>query len=494
MNVAVYVDMSNNQTRVPYRDPDQFNCLPDHSRQFDRTTKKQSPDIPSKMALKSWLPVGDDSHFSLANIPLGIVSRRGSDIKYVATRVGDHVLNLSALARASGFAGSQGLQECLKDVLSQDCLNTFAALGRHVHRSFRAYLQDLLRKDTPYPGLLRDNSMLKQECLLTVDDVNVCLPMRIGDYTDFYAGKNHAYNVGVLFRGPQNALQPNYQHLPVAYHGRASSVVVSTTPIRRPCGQILLNPKDPQPVHAPSRKLDIELELAAFICKDNKLGEPVDLNDAPNYVFGYVLMNDWSARDIQAWEYVPLGPFNSKNFATTISPWVVLADAFETYRRSTLDAGRHTSLLPYLRGSGSLMNTHDISLSVELQVGNDCYTISRTNASNLSYSFEQMIAHHTVTGCALRVGDLLGSGTISGPDVKSCGSFLEISQNGETPLQLSSKSVGLQRTFLEDGDKIIIRGVTGQHGAYVGFGECEGVILPAHGASIQVQGTRDSEQ
>jgi len=299
--------------------------------------------------------------------------------------------------------------------------------------------------------------------------------MHIGDYTDFYAGRNHAYNVGVLFRGPQNALQPNYTHLPVGYHGRASSVVVSGTPIRRPWGQILENPvaETKVPIFTPCRRLDIELELGAFVCRANKMGEPIPIAEAEDSLFGVVLMNDWSARDIQAWEYVPLGPFNAKNFGTSISPWVVLADALEPFLGNGLK--NETELLPYLQEKRK-ENVYNIHLEVDLTTkSGTSTTITRTNAQNLLFSFPQMLAHHTITGCPLQVGDLLGSGTISGTEPGSQGSMLEQCSNGKSTLKLNGNE---ERKFLEDGDTVTIRGWAGGEGALVGFGECVGEIQP----------------
>lgn len=346
-----------------------------------------------------------------------------------------------------------------------------------MHRQVREYIQSVFRADTPFPQILKDNSTLQKEALLPLSEVTNHLPMHIGDYTDFYAGLNHAYNVGVLFRGPENALQPNYKHLPVGYHGRASSVVTSGTPIRRPNGQILANPAaNPKvPTFSPCKRLDIELELAAFVSKSNELGKPVSIDEAEDHIFGVVLMNDWSARDIQAWEYVPLGPFNAKNFATTITPWVVLLDALEPFRTAGLEPGNRESLLPYLREKREL-NAYDIPLEVEItNAGGKPTLISRTNAKNLLYSFPQMLAHHTITGCNMNTGDLLGSGTISGKENQTQGSLLE-QTNGKNPLKLAD---GSERLFLEDGDTVVLRGMAGTEGNYVGFGDCVGTILPA---------------
>jgi len=317
------------------------------------------------MVSKSWVPIPPHSHFSLANIPFGIITTVGSKNARPAVAIGKYALDLDIFASRAGFIKLHSIQSQLS-VFSQPTLNAFAALGRPIHREVRKYLQNIFAEDTDHPDVLKENNSLREEALIPLTEVITHLPLQIGDYTDFYAGRNHAYNVGVLFRGPSNALQPNYSHLPVGYHGRASSVIVSGTPVRRPCGQILGNPTmEPKvPVFAPCRRLDIELELGAFVCKTNKMGEPVPIAEAEESLFGLVLLNDWSARDIQAWEYVPLGPFNAKNFATTISPWVVLADALEPFKCKGLE--NETELLPYLREEDE-KNMYDINLEVELK-------------------------------------------------------------------------------------------------------------------------------
>ncbi|KAJ5940079.1 hypothetical protein N7516_000247 [Penicillium verrucosum] len=424
--------------------------------------------------MTSWLQIPKNSPFSLANIPFGIISTQ-SVSKTAAIAIGDHALNLSAFASSGGFSQLPTIEQHLA-VFSQPTLNDFAALGRPVHRQVREYLQNVFRADTKFPQLLKDNVSLQKSALLPLSQVTNHVPMQIGDYTDFYAGLNHAYNIGVLFRGPDNALQPNYRHLPVAYHGRASSVVTSGTPLHRPQGQILANPTaDPKvPTFSPCKKLDIELELACFISKPNDLGKPVPIDEAEDHIFGLVLMNDWSARDIQAWEYIPLGPFNAKNFGTTITPWVVLIDALEPFRAAGLEPANRESLLPYLREKRA-ESAYEIPLDVEVtNPGGQPTTISNSNARNLLYSFPQMVAHHTITGCNLRTGDLLGSGTISGKEAKTQGSFLE-QTNGKIPLKLAD---GSERMFLEDGDTVTLRGMAGTEGNYVGFGDCVGTILP----------------
>lgn len=426
--------------------------------------------------MASWLQIPKTSPFSLANIPFGIISSAKAASRVPAIAIGDYALNLNAFASSAGFSQLPTIQSHLS-VFSEPTLNAFAALGRPVHRQVREYIQAVFRADTPYPQVLKDNAALQKEALLPLSEVTNHVPLQIGDYTDFYAGLNHAYNVGVLFRGPENALQPNYTHLPVAYHSRASSVVPSGTAFHRPNGQVLANPTaTPKvPTFAPCKRLDIELELAAFVCRLNELGKPVPVDQAEDHIFGLVLMNDWSARDIQAWEYVPLGPFNAKNFATTITPWVVLMDALEPFRAPGLQPGDRDSLLPYLREKRAV-NGYDIPLEVEItNAGGRPTVISRTNTKNLLYSFSQMLAHHTITGCNMNPGDLLGSGTISGTTPQSQGSILE-QTNGKNPIKLVD---GSERMFLEDRDRVVLRGLAGQEGSYVGFGDCEGTILPA---------------
>ncbi|KAF4549477.1 Fumarylacetoacetase [Elsinoe fawcettii] len=427
------------------------------------------------MALKSWLSIPPKSHFSIANIPFGIISHAKASKPHTAIAIGDYALDLEIFAANNGFSGLSTIQPH-QAVFSSPTLNAFAALGKPVHSAVRKYIQSVLLESTPFPQVLKDNKDLQQQALIPLKDIKTHLPMQIGDYTDFYAGLNHAFNVGVLFRGAANALQPNYKHLPVGYHGRASSVVVSGTPIRRPNGQILENPaaEKKTPVFSQCKKLDIELELGAFICKSNEMGQNIPLSQAEDYIFGIVLLNDWSARDIQAWEYVPLGPFNAKNFGSTISPWVVLTDALEPFRSKGLD--NDTEVLPYLN-EGSAKNFYNINLEVDLKTSSGkTSTISKVNGNNLLFSFPQMLAHHSIGGCPMNTGDLLGSGTISGIETSARGSLLEQTDNGKKPINVD----GEERKFLEDGDSINIRGYCGtENGGLVGFGDCEGTIQPA---------------
>jgi fumarylacetoacetase len=426
--------------------------------------------------LASWLKIDPKSHFSIHNIPFGIISTSQQQEPHGAVAIGDHALDLHVFAQANGFSALSILQPHQK-VFSQPTLNAFAALGRPIHRVVREYLQSVLLRDGPFPDVLQKNEQLQKTALVPLSQCKMHLPMFINDYTDFYAGLNHAYNVGVLFRGPQNALQPNYKHLPVGYHGRASSVVVSGTPIRRPNGQILANPaaEKKEPIFSECKKFDIELELGCFVCKHSSLGEPVRIEDAPEHLFGVVLMNDWSARDIQAWEYVPLGPFNSKNFGTTISPWVVLMDALEPFTTSGM--ANDTSVLPYL-DEKDRKSHYAIDLAVTLTTAKgSSSSIGKTSAKNLLFSFPQMLAHHTIGGCPFNPGDLMGSGTISGESKAEKGCLLEQTDNGKTSITLEG---GEERKFLEDGDTITITGCCGsEDGALVGFGECSGRIEPA---------------
>ena len=314
----------------------------------------------------TWVPdVSPETDFSLANIPFGIITTREKQTPRAAVAIGSYALDLEAIASHPDFPTLFPSVGNYREVFSQPSLNAFAALGRPVHREARRGIQDLLSQDTSNPQFLRDNEKLRKKALVPQSEAEMLLPMHIGDYTDFYAGYHHAFAVGAMFRGPENALQPNYTHLPVGYHGRSSSIVVSGTPVVRPVGQILLDPAavPKQPITDSSRRLDIELELGCFISRPNGLGKSVSIEEAEDHIFGYVLMNDWSARDIQSWEYVPLGPFNGKNFATTISPWVVLADALEPFRTAGIE--NKTPLQEYLREKRK-DNILDIRLEVDL--------------------------------------------------------------------------------------------------------------------------------
>ncbi|KAK7911597.1 hypothetical protein PG985_014078 [Apiospora marii] len=412
----------------------------------------------------SWVPnVTRETPFSLANIPFGVISTKDDPTPRPAVAIGTHALDLKALNEGISLRQIVPELKGQEHVFQQTTLNAFAALGRPVHQQVRKALRDLLTAGSSQAAKLRENEELKQKALIPLSQVEMHMPMAIGDYTDFYAGYHHAY-------------APNYTHLPVGYHGRASSIVVSGTPVRRPWGQILLDPaaEPKQPTTAPCRRLDFELELGCFISKENEQGTPVAIGEAEDHIFGYVLLNDWSARDIQSWEYVPLGPFNSKNFASTISPWVVLADALEPFRAKGIE--NSTPVQDYMKESKA-ETAIDISLEVDITTPEgDTTTITRTSSKQLMWSFPQMIAHHTLGGCNMRTGDMLGSGTISGTEPGERGSLLEMSEGGKKDVMLYGMDM---RRFLKDGDSITIRGVCGGSGERVGFGECTGRIYSA---------------
>lgn len=341
-------------------------------------------------------------------------------------------------------------------------------MGRPAWKEARATIQKLLSESEP---TLRDNTNLKQKALIPMSKVEMLVPMTIGDYTDFFSSMHHAKNCGIMFRGPENAINLNWYYLPIAYHGRASSVVISGTDIVRPRGQGPPSGNSP-PYFGPSRKLDFELEMAAVVGPGNELGKPIDVNNAADHIFGLVLLNDWSARDIQGWEYVPLGPFLGKSFGTTISPWIVTLDALGPF---ACDAPKQDPPpMPYLTEKTS--NNYDIQLEVQLKpAGQDPCVVTKSNFRHLYWTVTQQLAHHTINGCNLRPGDLLGTGTISGPEPDSLGCLLEQTWNGQKPLSLN----GTSRTFLEDGDEVIFTGVCKGNGYNVGFGTCSGKILPS---------------
>ena len=418
---------------------------------------------------RSWIDVSAGSSFPVTNLPFGIFRPIAGGEARVGVAIGEDILDLAELAAAGLLTAA--LSEAL-GVFARSSLNAYLALGRPAWRRVRAELQRLLSADVRD---LRDDAALRARAVVAQDAVDLLLPVEVGDFTDFYASKEHATNVGSMFR-PENPLLPNWVHLPVAYHGRSSSIVVSGTPVRRPFGQVM--PDDAAgPSFAPARLLDFELELGAVVGPGNELGAPVPAAAALDHVFGFVLLNDWSARDVQKWEYQPLGPFLAKNFATTISPWVVTLDALEPFRCA--QPGQVPEPLPYLRTTGAL--AYDIHLEVLLQTSamSDPVVITRSNARHLYWNLAQMIAHHTCGGCNLRTGDILGTGTISGPTDDSLGSLLELAWGGKRPLVLPS---GERRAFLADGDTVILRGWCQGEGHRVGFGECRGTVFPAPAA------------
>ena len=421
---------------------------------------------PNDPSLRSFIDVEATSDFPIQNLPYGVFSTKDGLAPRVGVAIGDHVLDLWQLA-----------QDCRFDVVepavfAASQLNPFMALGPKVWSNTRARISQLLRHDYPE---LRDNEKLRKRALVPIADVKLHMPIAVSGYTDFYSSKEHATNVGVMFRGKDNALQPNWLHMPIGYNGRASTVVVSGTPVRRPRGQ-LKPPTADVPSFGPCKRLDFELEMGVVVGQPSAMGEILTETQAEEMIFGFVLLNDWSARDIQQWEYVPLGPFQAKAFATSISPWIVTREALEPFRLP--GPVQDPTPLPYLRQAQP--NNYDLQLDVDLRVAqmSEAVRICRTNFKYMYWSSVQQLVHHASSGCAMNVGDLLGSGTISGPDKHERGSLLEISWNGTEPVELAS---GIVRTFLEDGDSLVMRGWCQGDGYRVGFGEVEGTILAATG-------------
>ena len=406
--------------------------------------------------MKSWVDSGNraDGPFPLNNLPCGVFSVGNGERRCVMA-IGDVVLDVAALE-------AEGLLSLGGPFLDVPYWNDLMEAGPAVWADLRAQVTTLLREGASKRYLIEDH-------LVRLDKVTLHLPFVVAEFTDFYAGRNHAINVGTMFRGTENALPPNWLHIPIGYNGRASTVVVSGTPVRRPWGQ-LNGPEFDAPIFAPSRRFDIELELGAVV--GTASDGPVTVAEADRMIFGFVLLNDWSARDIQAWEYQPLGPFQAKATATTLSPWIVMKAALEPFRLST--PTRDVSLLPYLREPGPML--YDISLEVALTPeGGPETVISRTSSRELYYSAAQQLAHHTTSGCAMTVGDLLGSGTISGPDKASRGSLLELSWGGKEPFAIA----GGTRSFIEDNDILTLRGAALGDGFRIGFGDCTGQVIPA---------------
>lgn len=412
---------------------------------------------------KTWLPVSKNSHFPIQNIPFGVFLTR-DDIITIGTRIGDTAIDLGALHQLGYFKGIP----LTDDIFLQDTLNDFISDGKKTWRLVRNRISEIFEIDNPS---LRDKEDHKKVVLFDLDEIEMQLPVRVGDYTDFYSSKEHATNVGTMFRDPKNALKPNWMHLPVAYHGRSSSIIPSGIGVHRPQGQILPAGSE-NPIFGPSQRVDFELEMAFITTDANQLGEPIPVNEAENYIFGLVLFNDWSARDIQTWEYVPLGPFLAKNFASSISPWIVTLDALEPFR--TKGPEPEKKLLPYLRSEGA--KTFDINLEVGLQPeGGEETVLAKSNFKYLYWNMSQQLAHHTINGCPVFSGDMMGSGTISGPTPDSYGSLLELAWKGEKPVKLND---GSQRVFVEDNDTVIMRGYCENEHYRIGFGSVRSKLLP----------------
>ena len=426
-------------------------------------------------ALRSWVASANEqgNDFPIQNLPFAVFRRQGTlEAFRGGVAIGDQILDLAALA-ASGVFSAEAATAVQAG--AQDKLNALMALGASAWHALRLALSRALREDAAEEAALT-------ACLVPQSEADYGVPARIGDYTDFYTSVHHATNIGALFR-PDNPLLPNYKWVPIGYHGRASSIGVSGQRFHRPMGQTL-PPGATQPVFGPSKRLDIELELGIFVGSGNAQGEPVAMEQAESHVFGLCLLNDWSARDIQAWEYQPLGPFLSKNFATTISPWIVTLEALAPYRVPFTRPEGDPQPLPYL---DSETNRQQGSFDIELQVGlltpqmrdagQGDATICRTSYRHAYWTVAQMVTHHTVNGCNLQPGDLLGSGTLSGPTLDQAGALIELTAGGKHPLLLPN---GENRTYLEDGDAVVIRGWCEKAGAArIGFGQCVGTVLPA---------------
>jgi fumarylacetoacetase len=419
---------------------------------------------PNDPSLHSFIDVAADSDFPIQNLPFGVFSTEAAPQRRVGVAIGNFILDLAELER-------RGLLELVgRDarVFDRASINAYMALGPKVWSETRAKISELLRHDS---ATLRDDKSLREAALVPRVNAALHLPIEVTGFTDFYSSREHATNVGKMFRPHGEPLMPNWLHMPIGYNGRASTVVVSGTPVRRPNGQ-MKPPQAEAPTMGPSRRLDFELEMGVVVGKANDMGAPVSMAQAEEMIFGFTLLNDWSARDIQPWEQPPLGPFQAKAFATSIGPWVVTREALAPFLAE--GPAQDPPPLPYLAGKGP--QNYDIALEVALCTAQAETIISRTNFKYMYWSSTQQLAHHAFCGCAMRVGDLLGSGTISGPERHERGSLLELSWNGTEPLTLED---GGQRTFLDDGDTLILRGHAQGDGYRIGFGECSGTILPA---------------
>ncbi|MEQ9264540.1 MAG: fumarylacetoacetase [Balneolaceae bacterium] len=411
-------------------------------------------------SLNPWVEIPTNSDFSIHNLPFGIFSTKGLTPR-VGVAIGDLIIDLSE-AQKSGMFSDLNIEA---DIFENPFLNDFIGLGKEVTNSVRTRLQNTLC-DADSVLLSNPSVFVDQE------DATMHLPVKVGDYTDFYSSIEHATNVGKMFRDPDNALLPNWRHLPVGYHGRASSIIVSGQDIHRPKGQT--KPADSNPVFGPSKRMDFELEMAFIVGKGTGLGDSVTTGSAEDHIFGMVLFNDWSARDIQKWEYVPLGPFLGKSFASSISPWVVTMEALEPFRVSS--PKQEPEVLPHLKYSGE--KNFDINLEVQIQTekGSEATTICETNFKYMYWNMAQQLTHHTTNGCNINIGDMMASGTISGPTPDSFGSMLELSWSGSKKIALKG---GEERTFLEDGDTVIMKGHSENNGIRVGFGEVRSKLLPS---------------
>ena len=406
--------------------------------------------------LKTWLEVTQSSDFPIQNIPFGIAFIDNS--KFGVSRIGDTVINLSKLYELGAF------QSILSEnYFDKGFLNDFLKKKKSDWRSVRNRISEIFTDE--------NNKDKYTSALYDLQDVEMCMPVKVGDYTDFYSSRQHAYNVGCMFRDPDNALLPNWLHIPVGYHGRASSIILSGTDIYRPKGQQL--PLDAKaPVFGPCKLLDFELEMAFITGEGKPLGDSISIDEAEDYIFGMVIFNDWSARDIQKWEYVPLGPFLAKNFASSISPWIVTLDALEPFRCKGEE--QEPEVLPYLKYTGN--KNIDINLEVQIESANfSAHTVSKSNYKYMYWNLNQQLAHHTVNGCDIHAGDMMASGTISGNDESAYGSMLELSWKGTKPLLMPD---GSERKFINDGDTVIMKAHSTKDNVRIGFGEVRTKVLP----------------
>lgn len=416
--------------------------------------------------MKSFIDVPQDSDFPLQNLPYGVFSTCDNPSPRIGVAVGNLILDISLISHF--FDGP--LLKNNQHVFKQPTLNAFMALGFNAWHEARTTLQSLLNDENPK---LKNDSTLREKCFVNQNTAKMHLPASIGDYTDFYSSIEHATNVGTMFRGKENALMPNWRHLPVGYHGRASSVVVSGTPIKRPNGQT--KPKDDEPpAFGPCKLMDFELEMAFFTGPGNELGTPIPVSEAHKHIFGMVLMNDWSARDIQKWEYVPLGPFLGKNLGTSISPWVVPMEALMPFVVDNYK--QEPKPFPYLHHDDKFNFDIKLQVAIKPEGASSPTVVCKSNFRNMYWTMKQQLAHHTITGCNIRPGDLLASGTISGPTEDSYGSMLELSWKGTKTVDVGN---GETRKFLKDGDEVIVSGHCQGDGFRVGFGVCSGKLLPA---------------
>ncbi len=407
--------------------------------------------------LKTWISVPSGSDFPIQNIPFGIANINGTNV--AVSRIGNTVINLSKVFELDLFNGILN-----ENLFNSDVLNPFLKKDKTTWRAVRNQLS-IIFQDENYKSTLAD-------ALHDLDEVSMQMPVKVGDYTDFYSSRQHAYNVGCMFRDPDNALLPNWLHIPVGYHGRASSIILSGQDIYRPKGQQM--PVDAtSPVFGPCKLLDFELEMAFITGQGKALGQHIDISETEDYIFGMVIFNDWSARDIQKWEYVPLGPFLAKNFASSISPWIVTLDALEPFRCE--GEQQEPEVLPYLKFSGN----KNIDINLEVQIGSDNFepqTVSKSNYKYMYWNMNQQLAHHTINGCDIHAGDMMASGTISGNDESAYGSMLELSWKGTKPIAMPD---GSERKFINDGDTVVMKAHCEKDGVRIGFDEVRTKVLPA---------------